>query len=322
MKKSIVFFILLFVSLSASFQSLMAQGDGPRSFMLLPKGVTGVNVRWLGMNQNLNPTGTILIPESEVKINVFPITAFHTFSLAGRFAQVYLMVNPGNVTASAKKVPPVFPLPTTSVSASGFSDGFVEFKMGLAGAPALSLSEFMKAPMRFSLFGDVRYWYSGSYDPSKAINLGTNRPTYQLGLPMSIPLNKNIEKPTWLEISPAIMIFGANNEPPRGTFAKKIEQAPVLSLESHLSHNFTKKFWVFGNVLYRLGGATTTDGTENDNKQNMIGGGLGAGYQFLPYLGAYADYGTILSGGPTNATSNMFRIAVSFTYADIKKGMK
>jgi len=111
MKKSIVFFILLFVSLSASFQSLMAQGDGPRSFMLLPKGVTGVNVRWLGMNQNLNPTGTILIPESEVKINVFPITAFHTFSLAGRFAQVYLMVNPGNVTASAKKVPPVFPLP-------------------------------------------------------------------------------------------------------------------------------------------------------------------------------------------------------------------
>jgi hypothetical protein len=296
----------------------MAQGDGPRSYLLLPKGVTGVNVRWLGMDQNLNPTGTILIPKAEVNVNVFPITAFHTFSLAGRFAQVYLMVNPGTVTASAKEVPPVFPLPTTSVSAGGFSDGFVEFKMGLAGAPAMDIASYMKAPMRFSLFGDVRYWFSGSYDASRAVNLGTNRPSFQLGLPMAIPLNQNLEKPTWLEINPSVFLFGANNEPPRGTFADKIEQAPLFSIESHLSHNISKKFWVFGNVLYRAGGATTTDGEKDDNSQNMLGGGAGVGYQFLPYLGGYTDYGTILLGGPNNARSGMIRVAMSFTYANLK----
>jgi hypothetical protein len=297
----------------------VAQGDGPRSFMLLPKGVTGLNVRYLGLEQNLNATGTILIPKASVNVDVYPITAFHTFSLAGRFAQVFVMVNPGSVTASAKQVPPVIPLPTTSVKAGGLADGFVEFKLGLLGAPAMDLKTFMKAPMRFSLFGDVRYWYSGSYDASKAVNLGTNRPTYQFGLPMAIPLNQDLKRPTWVEISPAIMFFGANNEPPRGTLAKKIEQAALFSFETHVSHNFSQKFWIFGNVLYRAGGGTTTDGVKNDNAQNALGLGAGVGYQFLPYLGGYADYGGIISGGPTDASSRMIRVALSFTYAKIPK---
>jgi hypothetical protein len=58
---------------------------------------------------------------------------------------------------------------------------------------------------------------------------------------------------------------------------------------------------------------------EDDNQQNILGGGAGVGYQFAPFLGAYADYGTILSGGPNNAESNMFRIAVNFTYVNTKK---
>lgn len=299
--------------------SAFTQGDGPRSFILLPKDVWAVNARWLGMNQNLNPTGTILVPRAEIDINVFPITLYRTFSLGGRFAQVSVMVNPGSVSAAAKEVPPVIPLPGTSIKANGFSDGFVAFKIGLAGAPALDVFSYLKKPMEFSLFADVRYWYSGTFYASKALNLGTNRPTYQIGLPMAVPLNKNTKRATWLEISPSLMLFGNNNEPPRGTFADIIEQAPIFSLENHVSHNFNPKFWAFANLLYRVGGQTTSDGQKDDNQQNILGGGAGVGYQFAPFLGAYADYGTILSGGPNNAESNMFRIAMNFTYVNTKK---
>jgi hypothetical protein len=319
MKKSILtsgLFGLLLVVASAN---AFAQGDGPRSFILLPKGVTAINARWLSMSQNINATGTILVPKADIDINVFPITLYQTFSLGGRFAQVSFMANPGNVSASAREVPPVIPLPQTSISAGGFSDGFVAFKMGLLGAPAVDVLSFMNKPMEFSLFAELRYWYSGSYDENEILNLGTNRPTYHIGLPMAIPLNKDLRRQTWLEINPSVMMFGDNNAPPRGTRADKIEQSAIFSLESHLSHNFNPKFWAFVNLLYRLGGQTTTDGVENDNKQNMMGGGAGVGYQFLPYLGAYADYGTIFVGGPTDATSNMFRIAVNFTYANTKK---
>ena len=297
----------------------LAQGDGPRSYILLPKGITGINARWLGMSQNINATGTILVPKADIDINVFPITLYQTFSLGGRFAQVSFMANPGNASASAKEVPPVIALPQTSVSAGGFSDGFLAFKVGLLGAPAVDALQYMKKPMEFSLFADLRYWYSGSYDAQKILNLGTNRPTFQVGFPMAIPLSKDLKRATWLEIHPAVLFFGKNDEPARGTFADEITQAPLFSLESHISHNFTPKFWAFANVLYRVGGKTTTDGEENDNQQNLLGGGAGIGYQFLPYLGAYADYGTILLGGTTDATSRMFRIAVNFTYLNTKK---
>jgi len=119
------------------------------------------------MDQNINATGTILVPAAAIKVDVFPITLYHTFSLGGRFAQFSVMVNPGSVSASAKKVPPIISLLT--------------------------------------------------------------------------------------------------------------------------------------------------------NQQNMLGGGLGAGYQITPFLGAYADYGTILAGGPNNARSNMILVAVNFTYVNLKK---
>jgi len=318
MKKKLKIYLLTLITLSSA-AAVFAQGDGPRSFLLLPKGVFGVNARWLGMNQNMNATSTILVPRSEIKINVFPITLYHTFSLAGHFAQVSLMVNPGSISASALDVPPVIPLPTNKISTSGFSDGFVAFKLGLAGAPAVDVFSYMKKPMQFSLFADLRYWYSGSYDAGKALNMGTNRPTFQIGLPMAIPLNKDMQRATWLEVSPSVMIFGSNNQPARGTGADKITQSAIFSLENHLSHNITPKFWAFANLLYRLGGKTTSDGEVNDNKQNILGGGAGVGYQFMPYLGAYADYGTIFTGGPTDASSNMVRIAVNFTYANTKK---
>jgi hypothetical protein len=318
MKKKLKIYLLTLLTLINA-SAIFAQGDGPRSFILLPKGLFAVNARWLGMNQNMNATGTILIPKAEVKVNVFPITLYHTFSLAGRFAQVSLMVNPGSVSASALDVPPVVPLPTNKISAGGFSDGFVAFKLGLAGAPAVDVFSYMKKPMEFSLFADLRYWFSGTYDAGEALNLGTNRPTFQIGLPMAIPLNQNMQRATWLEIFPSLMFFGANNQPAKGTRADKITQSAIFSLENHVSHNITPKFWAFANLLYRLGGKTTTDGVENDNKQNILGGGAGVGYQFTPFLGAYADYGTIFTGGPTDATSNMVRIAVNFTYANTKK---
>jgi hypothetical protein len=103
MKKSMLtsgFLGLLLVVISIN---SFAQGDGPRSFILLPKGVTAINARWLSMSQNINATGTILVPKADININVFPITLYQTFSLGGRFAQVSFMANPGSVSASAKE---------------------------------------------------------------------------------------------------------------------------------------------------------------------------------------------------------------------------
>ena len=215
------------------------QGLGARSYLLAPKDVWGVNGKWLNMNQNIMPAGNIFIPGADISVNVFPTTLFHTFSLGGQFAQAYVMINPGSATATALGVPGV--LPTDKLEASGFSDGFVGLKIGLKNAPALSVKEFAESEMKFSVFGNLLVWYSGSYDEKKIFNLGTNRLAFDIGLPMAIPLNKNRARATWLEVAPSVQIYTNNNAPARGGGSDQVKQAPLLILENHLTHNFTPK---------------------------------------------------------------------------------
>lgn len=303
---------LMLYSLAAN-----AQGDGPRTFLLAPKDVTGINAKWMSMHQNLIPSGTIMIPKADIDVDVFPITLFHTFSLGGRFAQAYANIIPGSATAKTSIGPPIGPIPVNKISTSGLADGMFGLRIGLHGAPALNLVEFSKVPMRFSVLGDFRFIYSGTYDAEKLFNLGTNRWAFQLGVPMSIPLNQNKARATWLEIAPSLMIFTDNNNPARSARADKVEQAPLFIIENHASRNFTKKFWAFANLRFQFGGKTTVDGVEDDNNMAIMGGGAGAGYQLWSFLGINADYNGVLASNQAKGT--MFRLSAVFTYANLKK---
>ena len=102
--------------------SIFAQGDGPRSYMLSPVEVFGINAKWLNMDQNMLPASYIYIESADLKVNVFPTTLFSNFGIKNRFAQAQFMLNPGKVKGDLNTE---LKLPLTGLSASGFSDGFV-----------------------------------------------------------------------------------------------------------------------------------------------------------------------------------------------------
>jgi len=168
------------------------------------------------------------------------------------------------------------------------------------------------------MFGEVRLWYSGTYSSDVLFNLGTNRVTLQLGLPMAIPLNQNRARAIWLEVVPSIQFFGTNNDPSRSSTADKVEQKPLFIVENHLSYNFTPTLWAVANLRFQYGGETSADDVEDDNTITILGGGLGIGYQVLPPLGIAADYGGVLLSA-NGAKGTMFRLSVIFTYANLKK---
>lgn len=312
MRILIICFFVLIIPLTG-----IAQGDGPRSYLLAPKGVSGINAKWLGMSSNVIPSGTALIPGADITADIFPITLFHTFSLAGRFAQVYGMMAPGNSDATARIGPPIGPIPTNSISASGFADGFLALKVGLHGAPAMNLIEFAQAPMQFSLFGEFRFWYSGTYSADDLFNLGTNRNTLQFGIPMAIPLNTNKGRATWLEVSPAVQFFTKNSDPARASSANEVSQEAVFILENHLSHNFSPKFWGVANLRFQYGGETKADGVGDGNTIKAMGGGVGIGYQIATPLQVVAEYNGVLAS--SELKGNMFRVSLIFAYANVKK---
>jgi hypothetical protein len=293
-----------------------AQGDGPRTWLLAPKGIWGVDAKWINLDQNIVPAGNLFIPTAAIKVNVFPITLFHTFSIGGHFAQAMFNFVPG--TANGNVYPPLPNIPNTTFKANGYSDGFVALKVGLVGAPALKVIAFTKKPPAFSMIGMLRIWYSGTYSDKKALNLGTNRVTYEIGLPMSIPFGKDAKKPFWLEVAPSVQFYTINSNPTIISRASESKQNPLFLIENHLTKNLSAKFWAGIDVRFQSGGALKLDGVDQNNRLTILGGGLSAGYQLLPPLGIKASYGNVF-WGYNGAQSRMFRIGATFTYANLKK---
>ena len=286
------------------------QGDGPHSYLLSPVGVGGVNIKYLRLNQNLVPAGNIYLVDSDINVNLFPSTFFYNFGIKGRFAQVQAMVNPGwtsgsIVTNEGREL--------DGLENTGLSDGFLAFKIGLWGAPALSIEEFVKHTPTVSVFAYARIWYSGSYDQNQFVNLGTNRLTFEFGVPVNIPIAKSSGKQFWLETYPHIQFFTKNDDPTQIVSGDEVTQDPLFIVENHLSYYLTKKLWAGVDIRYQLGGSLKVDGIDQDNRINALGGGPSLGYQFFSFLNAYVSYGTVFFG-ENDLSSDMLRASIVLAF--------
>ncbi len=307
---------LLIITVMLS-KGTIAQGDGPRNILWGPTGVTALNAKWMSLNQNITP-GNIYIKDAEIKIDVFPLTLVHNFNLGGRFAQIMFNATPGSANGRIVPAPPTGPTP--SVDASGFGDGFVGLKVGLINQPALNVIEYSKYKhATFSMMLYTRVWYPGTYDKNKPLNMGTNRLSFDIGVPMNIQLSKNPKRLTWWESYPALHFYAANNDPTIATQGDKLKQKTLFTFENHLSHNFSTKFWAGVTLRYQYGGTVKLDDVENDETTiNMLGTGATIGYQVLPMLSLSGGYGFVLAGD-NGAKSNMVRIGAVLTYVNMNK---
>lgn len=323
LKKKLIL-ILLIVSSGVALKNVNAQGDGPRAWMLGPTHLFGIDAKWLNLEQNIVPSGSIFIPNANLTVNVFPITFLYTFGLAGNYAMIQGNFAPGNVTGTVD-LSQYGLSANQSVSNSGFSDGFFSFRMGIIGAPALSIGQFLTKKPGFSMMGMFRAWYSGTYEstvnvsnPSNLINMGTNRWTFEIGLPMAIPFGGNKKMPFWWETVPSVEFYTTNTDPSITSFgAKETSQQPLLNWENHITKNITPEFWAGIDFRLQLGGANIVDDSvKSDTKLNIFGGGVSMGYQVLPFLSLKGSYDEVI-WGYNGAESRMFRLGATFTYVNV-----
>ena len=273
---------------------IRAQGDGPRSQLLLPAGVNVLVPTYLNLSGNYNFAESILVQDADITSDVFVLTYTRAFSLADRYAQIW--VNPifGAVDGSGSVVNPSTGNTIALESdARGLGDLLVNFKVGLIGTPALKLPEFAAQPQTFQLsaFGSISAPI-GEYDSDRPLNLGTNVWAFRLGVPMVLPF-KLFEKPAFFEFFPSVAFYTDNDDPTLGADVRA--QDPLYMIESHLTYNFTPKLWGGLDLRYRYGGATTTDGISDENTQDVLGGGISIGYSFHPAISMQASYGQVLS---------------------------
>ncbi len=292
MLKNTILLILLF---SVPFQ-IFAQGDGPRTFQLIPKDMNVVSVFGLFINSNQAFNSDFKVPGSEVSSNIVVLTYVRVFDLNGQLSSLSVLVPFGKIDG---ELFPDLPNPIP-IGSSGLGDAFINFTYGITGLPAQTKEEFFEGNNTGFGLGAIvgLYFPTGAYDKNELVNLSTNRFVFRVGALLSYSLGSRISgKLTSFELAPSLFFYTDNNDIKDGNLFK---QDMTFKLESHITRDLSQMFWVSLDSYYFGGGETAIDDIKNNNNQSSfsLGGTLGINLPksfsgSLSYGGtvAHNDYG-------------------------------
>jgi hypothetical protein len=223
----------------------------------------------------------IAIDDLESRIHTLVGAFVHSFSLGGMSSKVDVIVPlaSGDWTGRVEGR-------DSARSVSGLGDPRVRISVAFVGAPALDREEFGSYRQETVAGASLQIIAPlGQYDPSKLINLGSNRWTARATLGASKVVD------SWIvEGYAGAWIFGDNTDFFGGTLA---EQAPLFTAKTHLIRLFDKGRWLALDVGYGIGGRGTIAGIERDNRISTFRFGLTLA---VPVAAAHTIRFTVLSG--------------------------
>jgi hypothetical protein len=235
--------------------SAAAQDLTPRKYAPNP---TGGNIVVLGYART---TGGVLfdpsLPFDDVNagINTTSLAYGHTFGFFGRSASAVLTVPyvwgeiDGYVEGEYARI-----------TRSGLSDVRAQMTVNLLGGPALSPREFAShRPGRMLGLSLLVAGPSGQYDPSKLINIGSNRWSFKPELGVSKAWG-----PWYLELYGGVWLFETNQDFYGGSVR---EQEPLATFQAHASYAFKPRLWLAADATFYTGGQTTLNGTRKADLQ-------------------------------------------------------
>jgi Putative MetA-pathway of phenol degradation len=108
---------------------------------------------------------------------------------------------------------------------------------------------------------------SGQYDPTKLINLGTNRWAFKPELGISYPYKK-----FYFDVYCGVWLFTKNADFFPGGLVR--QQDPVKAIQGHVSYIFRPQLWLAADMTWYGGGATSVDNGPLSVGQNNSRAGL------------------------------------------------
>jgi hypothetical protein len=152
---------------------------------------------------------------------------------------------------------------------TGFGNPSLRLSVNLYGAPALDLKEFAQYQQDLIVGASLRVFVPWSqYDPSRLVNIGTNRWAFK----PEVGLSKALDR--WTLEGQAAATFYTDNTDFFGGKTRK--QDPLYSLQAHVIYSFRSGIWASVDATYFTGGRTTVDETQKDDQQGnwRVGGTL------------------------------------------------
>ena len=232
--------------------AVRAQDLEPRSFSPAPSGLNITGLGFTSSRGNVFFDKALLIEDATGVVRSATGLYARTFGIFGRSAKVVAVVPFawGDWEGLLDGKP-------ATTSRRGFVDPGLIFTVDLVGAPAVGLKEFV-AYKEGMIFGTSVLVVAplGQYDPSKLINLGSNRWVIRPRLGFSGRLKR------WtLEAMADVYFFTDNQEAYGGTV---MSQKPLYSMQANVIYTFRKGIWLAVSAGLADGGRPSVNGVEKE----------------------------------------------------------
>jgi hypothetical protein len=239
-----------------SLPQALAQSMEPLSYSNAPIGLNFLIVGGTHQTGSVLVDPTLPIKDVTAEVNTATLAYSHVFDFWGQSGSLAFVLPNAWLTASGE----VFDQ-ARSISRNGLADMTIRLAVNLSGAPALTLQEF--ASFQQDTIVGVTLLVTaptGQYDPSKLVNIGTNRWSFKPEVGISKALG-----PWTLEAAAGVTLFTDNDQ----FFGSGVrQQAALYAVQGHAIYNFNRSLWAALDGTYYTGGRTTLNGKLGDDRQN------------------------------------------------------
>ena len=281
--------------------TMFGQDLEPRSYSAAPIGTRFLVIGLAYSYGNVLLDPSVPITDVNAKIGLTAPAYLETFRLFGRTASLALTLPYAWGKMSGQVGEEVDRRTTTR---SGFGDLRMRFSVNLLGNRALTLQEFAGRTPATTLGVTLAVMApTGQYDPSRLINVGTNRWAFKPEFGLSHPMGKWV-----LDLAAAVWLFTDN---PNFYGGQRRSQAPLWATQGHVSYSFRPGLWLAIDATYYAGGRTTVNGVVKDDRQGNTRGGLTLA---VPFAKAYSLKFSWSTGVVTRIGGKFTAFAVAFQY--------
>lgn len=249
---------VLFLACGLFASSCRSQDLAPRAYLITPTHSNAVTLTYSFFDGSLTFDGTVPITGATARFNVSIFNYSHSLSFFGRSANVLVSLpyGVGNFRGTVADA-------ETRAYRSGLLPVSVRFSVNLKGGPAMNVPEFIKWKQKSIVGVSLRVVpLTGQYDPTKLINLGTNRWALKPELGYSRRWGHWVLDTyggAWFYTTNPE--FFSHNQFSPGTNTQS--QRPIGSFEGHLSYDFKPRLWISLDANYWIGGTTSLNGVES-----------------------------------------------------------
>ena len=268
-KPHIAYSLLVAIVSCLSLFQLQAQDLEPRLLSPVPTGGNFAIASYGYSTGNILLDNTMPVEDLNARINSIVLAYARSFKLFNKLAK-FDIITPYAFSTYDAVVDGV----DTSATRNGFGDPMFRLSMVLIGTGAWNPADFMKqVPEKFNLGAALRVVVPlGQYDPTKLINLSTNRWAFKFTFAGSYTLARK-----WIfegHVNP--VLFTENSSFFNGNTLK---QKTLISTQLHTTYVFKPGIWLAASVGRSFLGETVLNGEEQDDLQNTSRYGLAFAYK-------------------------------------------